>query len=154
VVLGLKHSDREYLAGAMARHLMLVGGEWLGDGALVVPVPLHRWRLWRRGYNQAALLAQAVAKLGGAELAVDALERVKPTPPSRGMNRSQRAANVRGAFRVRPGAKALLKGRAVLLVDDVLTTGATADACARVLLRGVAASVNLLTWARVVRPSA
>lgn len=150
VVLGLKHADRDHLARAMARQLARTGVDWL-DGALVVPVPLHRWRLWKRGYNQAALIARALAKASGADLLVDGLERHKPTPSSQGMNRTQRAANVRGAFRVQPARKALITGRAVVLVDDVLTTGATAAACARTLLRAGAISVNLLAWARVVR---
>lgn len=153
VVLGLKHSDREHLAGAMARQMVRAAGDRL-DGALLVPVPLHRWRLWRRGYNQAALIARAVAKASGAELAVDALRRVKATPPSQGMNRAQRARNVRGAFQASPTWKPKLVGRRIILVDDVLTTGATADACARVLLRAGAADVNLLAWARVVRSGA
>ncbi len=150
VVLGLKHADRDHLARAMARQLARAGGEWL-DGALIVPVPLHRWRLWRRGYNQAALMARALAKVSNAELLVDGLERHRATPSSQGMNRKDRAANVRGAFRVTERRRAAIKGRAVVLVDDVLTTGATANACARVLLRAGAHSVNLLAWARVVR---
>jgi ComF family protein len=116
---------------------------------LLVPVPLHRWRIARRGYNQSLLLARALARLGGADVAVDWLIRVKNTPVSRGMTRAQRQRNVTGAFRVRPDKAAHLKGRRVLLVDDVLTTGATASACARVLRRAGAASVDVITYARV-----
>lgn len=149
VLLALKHGDRHYMAGMMATHMARAAAGLLTADALLVPVPLHRWRLWHRGFNQAALLAQALARRSGADLAVDALLRVKPTPPSAGMGRAARARNVRGVFRVRDGA--VVKGRTVVLVDDVLTTGATADACARVLRRAGAEAVHVLTFARVVR---
>ncbi len=149
VLLGFKHGDRQHLAGVMAPQLLRAGRDWLTADAVLVPVPLHRWRLWRRGYNQAALLAQEVARRSGTPLSVDALVRPKPTASSQGMGRRARADNVRGAFRVaRPAA---IRGRSVVLVDDVLTTGATAEACSRVLLRAGAREVRVLTWARVVR---
>ena len=149
VLLGFKHGDRQHLARLMAPQLARAGAEWLGADALLVPVPLHRWRLWRRGFNQAALLAQALAKRTGSALAVDALVRVRRTRLSRGLNRRQRALNVRAAFRVaRPEA---VRGRRIVLIDDVLTTGATANACSRALRRAGATSVDVLTWARVVR---
>ena len=148
VLLGFKHGDRQHLARLMAPQLARVAGEML-DGAVLVPVPLHRWRLWSRGFNQAALLARALARRTGTPLAVDALVRVRPTTSSRGMGRRARARNVKDAFRLaRPDA---VRGRTVVLIDDVLTTGATANACARVLLRGGARAVHVLTWARVVR---
>ncbi len=149
VLLGFKHGDRQHLAAVMAPQLLRAGRDWLADGAVLVPVPLHRWRLWRRGYNQAALLARAVARRSGATLAVDALVRVRPTVSSKGMGRRARAGNVRGAFRVaRP---AVVRGQRIVLIDDVLTTGATAEACTRMLLRAGAREVRVLTWARVVR---
>jgi ComF family protein len=148
VLLGFKHGDRQHLARLMAPQLARVGGDILA-GALLVPVPLHRWRLWSRGFNQAALLAQALARRTGTPHAVDALIRVRPTVSSRGMGRRARAANVKNAFRVaRPDA---VRGRTIVLIDDVLTTGATANACARILLRSGASAVHVLTWARVVR---
>lgn len=147
-LLGFKHGDRQHLARLMAPQLARVGAGLL-DGALLVPVPLHRWRLWSRGFNQAALLARALARRTGTELAVDALTRVRPTTSSRGMGRRARARNVKDAFRVaHPDA---VRGRTIVLIDDVLTTGATANACARVLLRSGARAVHVLTWARVVR---
>lgn len=149
VLLALKHGDRQHLAKMMAPHMARAGQGVLGPGAVLVPVPLHWQRLWRRGFNQSALLAQALARLTGVELAIDAVERVKPTATSAGMGRKARAANVRGAFRVRH--RGLISGRSVVLVDDVLTTGATAEACARVLRRAGAREVHILTWARVVR---
>ncbi len=148
-ILALKHGDKPWLANIMAGHMARAGAALITPETLLVPVPLHRWRLWRRGYNQAALLAQALAARTGTELAIDAIDRVKPSPPSIGMGRAARAKNVRGVFKLRDRGR--IRGRAIVLVDDVLTTGATADACARVLRRGGAASVVVLTFARVVR---
>ena len=140
VVLKLKYSGRpgvaETLAHFMQRHL---AGE--AADAILAPVPLHRWRIWRRGYNQSALIVSALALI----------ERVKATPPLKGMGRRERALAVRGAFRVAEEAKGQVKGRSVLLVDDVYTTGATASACAKILKRAGAARVNIICWARVVR---
>ena len=149
VLLALKHGDRQYLARMMAVHMARAGAAMLTPDVLVVPVPLHRWRLWQRGFNQAALLARALAAGSGAALGVDALLRVKATPPSAGMGRAARARNVRGVFRVRDRAQ--VRGRTIVLVDDVMTTGATADACARVLRRAGARAVHVLTFARAVR---
>lgn len=149
VLLSFKHGDREYLSRVMAPQLVRAGAGWLGPGALLVPVPLHRWRLWRRGFNQAAVLARATGRRSATPVAVDALVRIKAAIISRGMGRRKRARNVEGAFRVaRPAA---VRGRDIVLVDDVLTTGATAEACARMLFRAGARSVRVLTWARVVR---
>jgi ComF family protein len=149
VALKLKYGGRpgvaETMARFMARHLE---GQ---EGALLVPVPLHRWRIWRRGYNQSALIASALAARAGLETRLDLVERVKATPPLRGMGPRERAQEVRGAFRVNPRRKAELRGKAILLVDDVYTSGATANACARILKRAGAARVDMLCWARVVR---
>jgi ComF family protein len=149
VLLGLKHGDRQHLALMMATQMKRAGLDILGPDTLLVPVPLHRWRLWRRGFNQSALLAEAIAAQTGCPVALDALLRAKPTPASVGMGRAARARNVRGVFRVADRSR--VKGRTIVLVDDVLTTGATADACARVLRRAGARAVHVLTFARVVR---
>jgi ComF family protein len=150
VALKLKYSGRpglaETLAHFMLRHLR--PGE--GD-ALLVPVPLHRWRIWKRGYNQAALIASALARRSGLPVGLDLLSRTRATPPLKGLGRRERVLALRGAFKVRPGARSRLEGRRIVLVDDVYTSGATAAACARVLKRGGAASVDILCWARVVR---
>ena len=148
VLLSFKHGDRQYLARIMAPQLIRAGADWLGPHALLVPVPLHRWRLWWRGFNQAAVIAAAMARWTATPVLVDGLVRVRATTSSRGLGRARRAANVRSAFRVRRGAA--IAGRDIVLVDDVLTTGATVDACTRMLLRGGARSVRVLTWARVV----
>ena len=149
VALKLKYGGRpgvaETMARFMERHLDPA------DAPLLAPVPLHRWRIWRRGYNQAALIAGALARRAGLEARLDLLERPKATPVLRGMNPRQRSEAVRGAFRVNPRHKAALKGRKVILVDDVYTSGATANACARVLRRAGAARIEILCWARVVR---
>lgn len=152
LALKLKYGRRPGVALTMARPMRRVGGAML-EGALIVPVPLHRWRLWSRGYNQAALIARALVSDGG-ELALDLIERPRRTPPLRGLGRLARERAVSGAFRLAPGWKDKVKGRRVVLVDDVYTTGATAKGCARVLKRAGAAEVNLLCWARVVRDEA
>jgi ComF family protein len=140
-------NGREELAQLMARQMLAVHSP--APGSLVVPVPLHRWRLLRRGYNQAALLATAVARQAGLESAPDALRRTRATQPTRGMSRKARTRNVAGAFAANPARRPLLEGRPVLLVDDVMTTGATAAACARALRRAGATLVAVLTFARV-----
>src|SRR6185503_19146190 len=101
----------------------------------LAPVPLHRWRIWRRGYNQAALIAGAIARRAGLEARLDLLERVKATPVLRGMNPRERKQAVRGAFRINRKHRGSLEGKTVILVDDVYTSGATANACARILRR-------------------
>jgi len=116
-----------------------------------VPVPLHRWRLWGRGFNQSALVARELSRRLGIRADPMALERTRPTPPLKGMSPLQRRRTVAGAFRVR--RKDAVAGKTVILVDDVLTTGSTAEACARTLKRAGAARVELVSWARVVKPS-
>ena len=149
-VLALK-AGREPYARPMAAAMLRAGGDLVTRDMLIVPVPLHRWRLFRRGFNQAGALAAAIARETGAVLLPDTLRRVKPTRPTRGMSRAQRRRNVQGVFHVPPAARARLKGARVLLVDDVMTTGATAHACARMLRRAGAADVAVLVYARVAR---
>jgi ComF family protein len=149
VALKLKYGGRpgvaETIARFMERHLDC------GEEAILAPVPLHRWRIWRRGYNQSALIAVALARRSGREARLGLVERVKATPPLRGMGPRERKLAVRGAFRIGAKHKPGLKGRWVVLIDDVYTSGATANACARILRRAGAARVDILCWARVVR---
>ena len=145
----LKYEDRLDLAAVMARMMETAGTELVTEADCVVPVPLHRLRLWRRRFNQAALLAKAIAGHKGRSYDPGCLERVKATRSQVGLSRPARAANLQGAFRVPEAAKARLQGRRVLLVDDVSTTGATANAAARALLRGGAKAVDVLTFAVV-----
>ncbi|MBP2232327.1 ComF family protein [Azospirillum agricola] len=152
LVLGFKHGDRIHAADAYGGWLARAGKELLADADLLAPVPLHRGRLFRRRYNQAALLAQALAKRCGVPAVPDLLLRQRATPTQGGLNREGRHRNVRGAFRLRCGP-ASVEGKRVVLVDDVLTTGATLAECARVLGRAGAARVDVLTLARVVKES-
>jgi ComF family protein len=147
VVLALKHGRRLHLARLMARAMLRVAGPLPAD-AVIVPVPAHRWRLWQRGFNQAAEIARQIARQSGQPLLVDALTRTKPTTSTRGLTRKQRAANVIGAFKVAP--KADVQGRTVVLVDDVMTTGATVSACAKQLRRAGARQVAVLTYTRAL----
>ena len=150
LALKLKYGRRPGIAVTMARHIRRAAGGALA-GALVVPVPLHRRRLWARGYNQAALIARALIReqaAEGGELAVDLLRRRRNTPMLRGLGRSARARAVQGAFAVRAADR--VRGREVVLIDDVFTTGATARACAQALKRAGATRVTVLCWARVV----
>ena len=117
---------------------------------ILVPVPLHRSRLWQRGFNQSALVAQELARATGYRTEPRLLRRVKRTPALKGMSLRQRRKVVAGAFQVNPSAE--LEGRTVVLIDDVLTTGSTANACARALRKAGASRVELVSWARVIKP--
>jgi ComF family protein len=150
LVHALKYQDRTDLAPAMGRWMARAGRELLGEADALVPVPLHWRRGWSRRYNQSGALARVIERQTGVRLASEALHRVRPTQQQIGLSRSQRATNVQGAFKVAADRKADIQGRRVVLIDDVLTSGATVDACARALLRAKAASVDVLVFARVV----
>ncbi len=152
LVHALKYGDRLDLAPMMGRWLSQAGRELLTEADALVPVPLHWRRRWARRFNQSAMLAAAVSAASGVPVAVHALKRVKATAQQVGLTRSERAANVQGAFRVPPEGKAEVVGRRLALVDDVLTSGATVDGCARALLRAGAANVDVLVFARVADP--
>jgi len=150
LILGFKHGDRLHAAPAFGAWAARAGAELLEDADLIVPVPLHRWRLIERRYNQAALIAEHAARHTGVRHIPDLLIRHRPTPSQGDMGPTARARNVAGAFRLSPRHADRVKGSRIVLVDDVLTTGATIGACARVLRRGGAARIDVLTLARVV----
>ncbi len=151
LVLAFKHGDRTHAAPGLARMMADVGGELLATADVCLPVPLHRWRLARRRFNQAALLAQGLAREAGVAVRLGALRRVRQTPSQGGLSRQARRRNVRGAFRLDTKAAAEILGQTVLLVDDVYTTGATVAECSRVLRRAGARAVDVLTLTRVLR---
>ena len=153
LILGFKHGDKIHGAPAYGAWLARAGGALVDEADLIVPVPLHRNRLFMRRYNQAALLALALGRVANTPVIPDLLRRIRSTPSQGRLNRARRKANVRGAFAINPRFKDVLKGKRVLLVDDVLTTGATAEATTRTLWRAGAAMVDVLTLARVVRES-
>ena len=151
-ILAFKHADRLEFVPVFSRWLCRSGQALLDDSDVIVPVPLHRARLWSRRYNQAAELARALASASGREFVPDALIRARRTPSQGEMpSRMARRRNVEGAFKVAKDRVSLLRGKRVLLVDDVLTTGATVNACARSMKRAGAAKVAVLALARVVR---
>jgi ComF family protein len=152
LVHALKYADRLDLAPMMGRWIAHAGRELLAEADALVPVPLHWRRLWARRFNQSAMLAAAISSQTGVPVAANALKRVKPTVQQFGLSRTERAANVQGAFRVPPEGKAAVTRRHLVLIDDVLTTGATLDGCARALLRAGAANVDVLVFARVAEP--
>lgn len=150
-VLDLKRAARRDGLGVMASWMMQAGGALLAESDVLIPVPLHYRRLVLRGYNQAGWLASGLSRRSGVPVRVDVLKRVRATPSQGGKSRRARARNVAGAFAVPKRKQRAIAGKRVLLIDDVLTTGATLRGCARILLRAGASEVNVLTLARVVR---
>jgi ComF family protein len=149
----LKYGDRVDLAQAMGGMMTRAGAELLRQADVIVPIPLHRWRLWRRRFNQAMALAAVVSRHSGVPCDPGLLARVKRTRQQVGLTKAQRQTNLQGAFRVLEDARPLLQGKRVLLIDDVLTTGSTANAASRALLKGGATAVDILTFASVVTES-
>jgi ComF family protein len=150
LVHALKYQDRTDLAPTMGRWMARAGRDLLNEADVLIPVPLHWRRGWSRRYNQSGALARIIARYSGVPVAPDALRRVRPTQQQVGLSRTDRARNVQGAFKVAADRTAEIRGRRVILIDDVLTSGATVDACARAMLRAKAAQVDVLVFARVV----
>ena len=152
LILPLKHGDRVELASILAPMMARAGVALLARADVLVPVPLHRRRLFQRKYNQAAVLAFAVGRLVDVRVLPDALVRTRRTAPLEEKSPEERAAEVAGSFQVRPSRIGQIANRRVLLIDDVMTSGATANACAAVLLDAGAAGVDVLLAARVPDP--
>lgn len=146
----LKYGDRLDLVHPFGQWMARAGSELLAEADLLVPVPLHWTRLWQRRFNQSAALARVVSQIAAVPVADHVLMRTRATPPQIGLGRNERAKNLQGAFEVPKAARIEVKGKNIVLVDDVLTSGATANACARVLLRAGAMRVDVLVLARVV----
>lgn len=151
LVLALKHSDRTDLAEPGARWMAQAGRSLLAEGTVLVPMPLHWRRLAQRRFNQAALLSHALARHTGLEHQPDLLRRTRATPPQKGRGLDARYRNVEGAFRIPNRHVAKIAGRPVLLIDDVMTTGASLAAAAEVCLRAGAAELRVLCLARATR---
>src|SRR5450830_903385 len=150
LVLSFRYGDRLDLAPMMGR--WRAGHELLSQADALMPVPLHWRRLWARRFNQAAALAGTISGISGVPVLHGGIKRVRATPQQVGLSRPERADNVQGAFRVSPDQKADIAGKRLVLIDDVLTSGATVDTCARALLRAGCAHVDVLVFARVVAP--
>jgi ComF family protein len=152
LILGFKHGDRLHGAPAYGRWMVRAGVGLVADASLIAPVPLHWTRLFRRRYNQAALLALALGRESDVPVVADLLVRRRRTPSQGRLNAAERHRNMRGAFALAARYRDRVQGGRVLLVDDVFTTGATVEACASVLVKAGASAVDVLTLARVVRP--
>jgi ComF family protein len=148
LIHGLKYRDRIELSQFIGRMMVRGGSDILGEADVLIPVPLHRWRLFMRKFNQSAVLAQVVGRTTGIKVELTALERIRATPPQVGLSGRIRHENVRGAFRVTDAGRIRIAGRRVVLIDDALTTGATISAATRALKRAGAANVDVLTFAR------
>jgi ComF family protein len=152
LVLKLKHADREDIAAMLASHMARAGRKLLALADVLVPVPLHRWRRIRRGFNQSALLAQALSRTSGVPPVLNAVRRVRRTPSLGPLSASSRLLALEDAFAVPPRQRPNLAGKGVLLIDDVMTSGATARACTRALLDAGARHVDVLVASRVADP--
>ena len=151
LVLGLKHGDRLDYIPALSNWMLSAGADILDGNPILVPVPLHRWRILRRKYNQAAELAKSLGRMTGADLCCDAMIRKKQTPKLDWKSAEERFETVQDAFAINPERSKIIEGRAVVLIDDVMTSGATLAACAEVCKRAGAETVSVLVLARVAK---
>jgi ComF family protein len=150
LILAFKHADRTSSAPAFAAWLARAGAELLAEADIIAPVPLHWSRLFARRYNQAAMLAIALGRLSGKPVIPDLLLRQRATPKQGRLGRLARQRNVAGAFALHPRHRDLADGKRILLIDDVVTTGATVTGCARALRHNRAAGIDVLALARVI----
>lgn len=150
-MMGLKHGDRTDIARPAAQWMARVSQPILQDDMVIAPVPLHWTRLFKRRYNQSALLADGVGRLTGLPVCADLLQRTKRTPMLDGLTAQERAQTLRDVIRVHPRRHSYLRDRTVLLIDDVMTSGATLSACSRICLDAGARDVRVLVLARVTK---
>lgn len=149
----LKYQDRHELTTLMARWLNQTGTELISQSELIIPIPLHPWRLWQRRFNQATLLAKKLAIQTGLPVDLQSLQRPKKTKTQVGLSQKQRKSNLEGAFKIHNNHIEMISNRTILLIDDVITTGATVNAAAKTLKRAGATNVNVLSLARVISNS-
>ncbi len=146
----MKYGNRPHLALPMAQWMLQPGRTLLAEADLILPVPMHVTRLWRRGYNQAAMLADALGRLAGKPALLEGVERIRRTPAQAGLKRAQRQKNLEGAFAINPAMYDLIAGKNLLMIDDVRTTGSTLNALAHHLRKAGAARIDALTFTLVV----
>lgn len=151
LILGFKHADQMHAVVSFIPWLKMAGTDMLKEADALVPVPLHRWRLLKRRYNQAAVIAQYLGKECGVPVLHQGLVRTRSTPTQGHLSHAERAKNVKRAFAVHPRYKSEIEGKTIILIDDVYTTGSTVKECAKTLLNAGAAKVHVLTLARVAR---
>ena len=151
MILDFKYGDRLHAADTFLPWLSRAGAEMLADTDFIIPVPLHRKRLWQRRFNQSALLAQKLARHSGKTYLPGGMVRARHTIPQKGLSRKERHQNVKNAFAVPPAQAAIVKDKTVMIIDDVFTSGATLNECARILKKAGAEKVFVLTVARVTR---
>ena len=151
LVLAFKHGGRSEGLGVFSQQMKRAGRRFLEQADYLVPVPLHFNRRVSRRYNQAALLARALAKITSPVFDPDILMRSQPTPSQGGLSAAARRKNVRSVFKIRENARTRIKGSNIIIIDDVMTTGATVESCARTLQRAGAGRVDVITLSRVVK---
>lgn len=151
LILPFKHGDRTYMTPTLGQWMMLAGRTLLDETDIILPVPLHRRRLFARRYNQAALLAQYIAKKAQLPHIPDGLLRSRATASQGFMKKEDRRRNVKNAFVLHPRHSSILENKKILLIDDVYTTGSTVEECTKALHKGGVTCVNVLTLARVIK---
>ncbi|HPD82354.1 MAG: ComF family protein [Alphaproteobacteria bacterium] len=152
IILGFKHGDQTEAVPAFIPWLRQAGQSLLKQSDYIMPVPLHRWRILRRRFNQSALIAKYLSEDTKIPMMLDGVLRQRATVTQGHLNSNERQKNVKNAFVVHPKRAESLKGKTVILIDDVYTTGATVNECTKVLLKAGVSAVNILTLARVVKP--
>ncbi len=150
LIHGFKYSDRHEASDMLARWMRKAGADVLNDADALIPVPLHPTKLWRRRYNQAAILAQKLSVLTGKPADIFSLRRIRATESQVGLSQDDRIGNVAAAFAVAPGYETKISGKRIVLIDDVITTGSTLNACTLALMKAKAKSVDCLALALAI----